>query len=173
MLRFTNQLARKVVNNHASNQKAALFVGGLTKVNPKSMNLQQRPYFLKAMVDYVSKGNSPVISEGMKDEGQIVAYFKSISVTHPKECIEQIHTGWQNGKVPANEDVIREYLKAAASLKKLDSLDLSGLLALAHKERQNLSSNGGISPEAFFAALNANKTFGSTSSDPIYVKSEF
>ena len=178
MLRFTHQLARKVGTTHAANQKAALFVGGLTRatiVNQKAINQQQRPFFekLKTMVDYVSKGSSPVITDGMKDERQVVSYFRSISVTHPKECIEQIHTGWQNGKVPANEDVIREYLKAAAALKKLDTLDLNGLLSLAQKERQISSGNGGISPEAFFAAMNANKTFGSTSNDPIYVKSEF
>lgn len=174
MLRFTNQLLKKSGTNYASNQKAALFVGGLSKVKSKSINQQKRPFYekLKTMVDYVSKGNSPNVADGMKDEKQVVSYFRSISQSHPKECIEQIHSGWQNGKVPANEDVIREYLKAAAVLKKLDTMDLNGLLSLAAKERQMSSANGGISPEAFFAAMNANKTFGSTSTDPIYIKSE-
>ena len=175
MLRFTNQLVKKAGTNYASNQKAALFIGGLSKVKAKSMNQQQRPFIekLKTMVDYVSKGNSPNAVDGMKDRKQLVSYFRSISLSHPKECIEQIHSGWQNGKVPANEDVIREYLKAAAVLKKLDTMDLNGLLSLASKERQLAGASSGISPEAFYAAMNANKTFGSTSTDPIYIKSEF
>lgn len=172
MLRFTNHLSRKAGTYHASFQKGAVTVGGLLKVNSKTMNQQQRPFFekLRTMVDYVNKGT--ISSEGMKDEKQLVSYFKSISLVHPKECIEQIQTGWLSGKVPANEDVIREYLKAAAALKKLDTLDITGLLNLARKEGILSNTNGGISPEAFFAALNSNKISGSTSNDPIFVKSK-
>lgn len=139
---------------------------------------QQRPFFgvikdrlaFYAATSTVSKSSN---IEGLADSKQVLSHLKNLSFYHPKDCIEQIHAGWQNGKLPASEDIIKEYLKAAASLKKLDTLDLNGLLALTNKGQVGTSANGALSPEAFFAAMNANKrSAGSTSTEPMHVKCE-
>jgi hypothetical protein len=36
--------------------------------------------------------------------------------------------GWENGKLPVNEAFLKEYLKSAAALKKLDTLNITGSL---------------------------------------------
>ena len=41
------------------------------------------------------------------------------------------YRGWENGKLPVNEALLREYLKSAAALKKLDTLNITGTKAIS------------------------------------------
>lgn len=173
MLRITSRSIKKNGFDLAAG-RLTLAVYGNKASSTQLWNQQQRPFFdnLKARLGFTAANSSNI--EGLADPKQVLTHLRYLSSYHPKDCIEQIHSGWQNGKLPASEDIIKEYLKAAASLKKLDTLDLNGLLALANKGQAGATSASGIlSPEAFFAAMNANKrSAGSTAYEPMHVKCE-
>ena len=42
-----------------------------------------------------------------------------------------VYRGWENGTLPVNEALLREYLKSAAALKKLDTLNITGTKAIS------------------------------------------
>jgi hypothetical protein len=172
MLRIVCRSPKKSGFNQAAS-RLTLAVYGNNGSSTQLWNQQQRPFFekLKARLGINATHSSNI--EGLADSKQVINHLKYLSSYHPKDCIEQIHSGWQNGKLPASEDIIKEYLKAAASLKKLDTLDLNGLLALAKKGQPGGGVNGVLTPEAFFAAMNANKrSAGSTVTEPMHVKCE-
>ncbi len=60
-------------------------------------------------------------------------YLRALGRLRPKEAVAYIERGWQNQSLPMTEELLKEYLKSAASLNKLDGLNVSGLLAMANK----------------------------------------
>lgn len=173
MLRIAYRSPKKSGFDQAAS-RLTLAISGNKGSSKQLWNQQQRPLFAKIKERLALNAALPKSNiEGLADPKQVLSHLKYLSMYHPKDCIEQIHSGWQNGKLAASEDIIKEYLKAAASLKKLDTLDLTGLLALANKGQAGAVANGTLSPEAFYAAMNANKrSAGSTSTEPMHVKCE-
>lgn len=174
MLRVVNRAPKSVSSQNKAGRLVISAAGNNVATIPVLWNQQQRPFFAKIaqIRDHIRYGNGGVRTDSMVDPNTVLAHLRSTSKVNPKECIDQINSGWQNGKLPASEEIIKEYLKAAASLNKLDTLDVAGLLALTQKGNGGIAgANGTITPEAFYAALNASKsTAGTKQSDPIYFK---
>lgn len=171
MLRITSRLLKKSGSENRAGRLVLSAFGNNLVTSPVLWNQQQRPFFAQIR-DHIRYSGGGVNTEAMADPKTVLAHLRSIGKTNPKDCIDQINSGWQNGKLPASEEIIKEYLKAAASLKKLDTLDITGLLALIQKGNGSVvGTTGTITPEAFYAALNANKsTAGSTLAEPLYIK---
>lgn len=83
------------------------------------------------------------------DERSVLEYLRALNTVNPYEVSSYIERGWTSGKFPVNEEFLREYLKAVASLRKLDSLNLTGLLALLNK---SLETSGVHDPKIIGAA---------------------
>lgn len=156
-------------------------------------NQQHRTFFSSLQGLANAKDKDVMIS----DERKTVEYIRSLK---PGEAIQQIERGWKSGTFPASEAVVKEYLKSAASLNKLDSLNVISLLQLIQKGQGNFNGvagvplgnvmgadsamhqstgNVGVTPEALFAAMqsmnsnNLNSGAGSTAKDPLYIKSKY
>jgi hypothetical protein len=156
-----------------SASRLTLAVYGNKRSSLQLWNQQQRSYFDRIKTALGLNADKSMGFEGLSDPKQVVTHLKHLCSTNPRDCIEQIHTGWNNGQLPASEEILKEYIKAAASLKKLDTLDLKGLLLLINKDQAKGVAFGTVSPEALYAALNSNKrSAGSTSSEPMHVKCE-
>ena len=73
---------------------------------------------------------------------------------------------------------MKEYLKAAASMNKLDSLNVTVLLSLIKHNgngpvTSSMDSRGVLTPESMFVAMQAQKsTAGESVKEPFYVKSK-
>jgi hypothetical protein len=125
----------------------------------------------------------------ISDEMKTIQHIRSLK---PGEAIQQIERGWKSGAFPASEAVVKEYLKSAAALKKLDSLNVINLLNLIQKNGNmpmgsllgsdvagtmpSTGNMGNMTPEAMFAAIQSmpsQSTAGSTMKDPIYVRSKY
>lgn len=90
--------------------------------------------------------------ENNPDERTVLEYLRALNAISPLEVSAYIERGWTGGKFPVNEEFLREYLKAVASMKKLDSLNITGLLALLNK---SLASGGVTDPKVLGAANSA------------------
>ena len=115
-------------------------------------------------------------AETISDERKIVDSLKNL---RPGEIVQRIERGWQNGTFPASEPIVKEYLKSAAALKKLDSLDVTSLLSLIRQNGNGVGNAAGesgtiMTPESMFAAMQANQrtTAGASPKEPFYVKSK-
>ena len=177
MLRVVSRAPKRSCSQKKTGHLIISALGNNVATIPVLWNQQQRPFFaqIAQMRDHIRFGNGGVSTDSMADPNTVLAHLRSTGKINPKECIDQINSGWQNGKLPASEEIIKEYLKAAASLNKLDTLDVAGLLALTQKGNGGIAgANGTITPEAFYAALNASKsTAGTKQSDPIYFKRKY
>ena len=71
----------------------------------------------------------------------MIDYVKTLTQLNPREGMMAIERGWQTQKLPMNEELLREYLKAAASIKKLDHVNLTGLLAMFQKAMEHGGNN--------------------------------
>lgn len=71
--------------------------------------------------------------DGTADKKELGDYIRALAINSPRDAITQIERGWENGKLPVSEEIIREYLKSAAQLKVLDTVNLSAILALMQK----------------------------------------
>jgi predicted metal-dependent RNase len=98
---------------------------------PTVLNQQQRQFMKMFQKNDVSKIREGI--DGTSDEKKLGDYIRALAVSSPRDAIAQIERGWENGKIPVSEEIIREYLKSAAQLKVLDTVNLSGILALMQK----------------------------------------
>jgi len=85
---------------------------------------------------------------------KIVEYIHTLAIVNPKEAIIFIERGWSNKSFPMNEIILREYFKAIGFLNKFDSINITGLLTLLHKNNINIDNkdmkdiNGGMNTNA-------------------------
>lgn len=174
MLRVVSRASKRSSSQKNAGHLIISALGNNVATIPVLWNQQQRPFFaqIAQIRDHIRFGSGGVSTDSMADPNTVLAHLRSTGKINPKECIDQINSGWQNGKLPASDEIIKEYLKAAAALNKIDTLDIIGLLTLIQKGNGGVvGANGTITPEAFYAALNAAKsTAGSKPSDPIYIK---
>lgn len=118
-----------------------------------------------------------VNQNGQVDEKNIEAYIRQLGQSSPKEALSTIEKGWASGKVPITEGLLKEYLKAASTLKKIDSIDVAGLLTMLNRQNGNerASFSSATLPPNIASLLssagNNNNRFSSGSSpkDPLYV----
>ena len=59
----------------------------------------------------------------------------------PTSAIKIIEDGWASGKIPFEEAYLREYFKACGELKRLDRVNITGLLTLLKSEQINPGGN--------------------------------
>jgi hypothetical protein len=99
-----------------------------------------------------------------------LSIIKGLVYINPQDALRAIENGWQSGKIPFNEQYLKEYFKAAASLKKLDSVNIEAMLTML-KTSSNPDSKAGMSSN-IAAILNANRSLtaaGATPTEPMYV----
>jgi hypothetical protein len=107
---------------------------------------------------------------GTSDPHKMALYFRNLGQISPNEAINQIHKGWESGKLPVNEEILKEYLKAAAATNKLDKMNVTGLLMLLNKSK-GVNEEGGMSQAALFSMMNNQKgnSAGSSRAEPLYL----
>lgn len=113
------------------------------------------------------------------NDKSIEQYIQQLGKSSARAALSAIERGWVSGKVPVSDAILREYFKAASALKKLDSIDMSGLLSLVNKQKANVgsgrsSSNRGghdADTQAQLAAMFSAAAFpaGSSAKDPLFV----
>jgi hypothetical protein len=111
-----------------------------------------------------------LVQNGQVEQKNIEAYIRQLGQASPKDAISAIEKGWVSGKVPMSEPILKEYFKAASALKKIDGIDVSGLLAMLNKQYGgNIKSGTGVDMSAILASTNRGVSSGSTPKDPLYV----
>ena len=73
--------------------------------------------------------------EASPTEENTLNYLRALNNQDPKNVVTTIEKGWSSGHIPVKENFIREYVKAAAKLNKLDTINISSLLALMANSR--------------------------------------
>jgi len=114
---------------------------------------------------------SAIRANGGADEKKLREYLRLLSSVSPKDAIQEISAGWDNGKFPVDEFFVREYLKAASALGKMDSVNISGILDLMR--RGAVSAVGGAGGRGFNAFESGGSRFGLSAggspNEPLYV----
>lgn len=102
--------------------------------------------------------------DGSSDERKVVEYLSALSAVSPRETITSIERGWENGKLPKSEPIVREYLKAAAALQKLDTIDIAALFSVLNKSKEFGSSHS-------VPMLSRGQQFsaGTSPTDPLFI----
>lgn len=103
-------------------------------------------------------------SAGGADEKKLGEYMRLLVAVSPKEAIQEIEKGWENGKLPVSDFFVKEYMKAAATLGKLDSVNLTGIMALLQSKGQ-----GDASGRLNFDSSMRFPSAGGSPNDPLYV----
>lgn len=83
--------------------------------------------------------NSIKLREELKsteDPRQFMLLVKHLTENSPREAITMIEKGWQSGKIPVEESILKEYLKAVSALGKIDQVNVSNLLELLQNSPQ-------------------------------------
>lgn len=57
-------------------------------------------------------------------EQQIAEYVRLLTVVAPAEAAAFIENGWAKNQIPVDEMYVREYIKAVAAIKRLDSIQV-------------------------------------------------
>lgn len=142
------------------------------------MDIQKRHFIFQSMTNMVNMKKTTDALEGTTDDRKKVAYIRALVSFAPKSAMTQIERGWESGKLPVNEEILREYLKSAAALKKLDSLNITGLMALTQKHNAGLGGSGdagGVSPQSLALLLNSGQqrfSAGGTPNEPLYIATQ-
>ena len=76
------------------------------------------------------------------NETAMLNYMTSLTQSEPITVVRMIEKGWSTRAIPVNEAYLREYLKAVAKLGKLDSINITGLLALIARPHGQGASAG-------------------------------
>ena len=91
---------------------------------------QRRRFFFNSLSKLVNLRKLQDAVDGTTDDAKKVEYIKALVAYSPRTAMQQIERGWESGKLPVSDQVLKEYLKCAAELKKLDSVNVAGLMAL-------------------------------------------
>eukprot|EP00606_Chrysophyceae_sp_TOSAG23-5_P001058 GSChrysophyteH2.ASY1.ANO1.64.1 assembled CDS len=81
----------------------------------------------QAALDTNFRTNTPVQPQ------QLMEFLTLANKTNPRQAAALLEKGWQNQLVPVNEITIREYIKSAAALNRLHTINITGLLQLLNK----------------------------------------
>lgn len=103
------------------------------------------------------------------DEKQIFDYIRLLGSQRPHEAIKFIENGWENNKIPMNEMFLKEYLKAAAAINKLDKINFTSLLALMNKHESAQSNSNGMASMIRASSGSAGFSAGTSADNPLYL----
>lgn len=152
--------------------------------------LQQQKRHAGIFTNTMNKFKSEYQIDAMKkkvntnpNDENLVQYFQALNSTRPREVIINIEKGWATGTVPITEPFLKQYFAAAAKLGKLETLNISGLLAILARGNIPAAAEGtsGAITEAELSALirssiasnkggvGGNSGAGSTAATPLYV----
>lgn len=118
----------KLNNVHVSAQR----VNSLQKSTLGELTTIPRRDFFSFSKNILRQNAKDAIDANPSEEN-ILRYVQATNLTNPKEVITTIEKGWNTGKIPINEAFIKEYFKAAAKVNKLDSINITSLLAVLAK----------------------------------------
>ena len=71
-------------------------------------------------------------------------YVRLLGKFSPRDALAAIEKGWATDELPMTEPFIREYLKAAAGLNKLDNIDLASLMNVINRPQGNTACAFGV-----------------------------
>jgi ATP-dependent metalloprotease len=112
------------------------------------------------------------------DDRKIVDYIRILTKQSPKDGLKAIERGWERGKIPINEDILKEYFKAIGYLGKFDSLNLTSLLSILNKANifgsEAIYNEMGKTPGLSLASLinggsGSKFSSGGSPQDPLYM----
>jgi ATP-dependent metalloprotease len=142
------------------------------------INIQRRHFIFQSMQNMANMKKITEAMEGTTDDRKKAAYVRALAAYAPKQAMTQIERGWESGKLPVNEEILREYLKSAAALKKLDSLNITGLMTLVQKQNGGVGGSapgGNVSPQTLALLLNSGQqrfSAGGAPSEPLYIATQ-
>jgi hypothetical protein len=115
-------------------------------------------------VNNMARESAKKAVETSPTEENLLRYLQVSNMSgNSKEVIQTMEKGWNTGKIPVNEAFLKEYIKAAAQLKRLDSINISSLLAVLANGRTNAAEAGATAlSNTEIAALIKNATAGSS-----------
>mmetsp|Transcript_18773 Transcript_18773/g.18093 ORF Transcript_18773/g.18093 Transcript_18773/m.18093 type:complete len:812 (-) Transcript_18773:205-2640(-) len=182
MLRSGKGFSRNGLSSLKGNNRFKAIINHEMSI-PTVLNQQQRQFMKIFQKNDVSKIREGI--DGTSDEKKLGDYIRALAVSSPRDAIAQIERGWENGKIPVSEEIIREYLKSAAQLKVLDTVNLSGILALMQKPNgvagaalepnNQLGGMGGLSPQMLSMILKSGQqgsSAGNSPQDPMFIAAQ-
>jgi ATP-dependent metalloprotease len=86
-----------------------------------------------------------VLERNPADEDSMLNYVRLMNIEDAGNAATFIEAGWLNGNLPINEVFIKEYLKAASTLGKLDTVNVSALLGMIQKQKGDAHSSSASS----------------------------
>jgi ATP-dependent metalloprotease len=76
-----------------------------------------------------------VLERNPTDEHSLLEYVRAMNSVDAGNAAKFIENGWLNGNLPINEVFMKEYLKAASTLGKVDTLNVTALLGMIQKQK--------------------------------------
>jgi len=107
-------------------------------------------------------------------EINVLMYFRALnSSNRSMEVMQTLEKGWLAGTIPFNEEFLKEFVKAVGNLKMVDSVNMSGLLALAAaKGADKVSAFSGSSDlrHVLASAPSSGLAPGGSVTNPLYIQ---
>eukprot|EP00598_Pedospumella_elongata_P002186 CAMPEP_0184967526 /NCGR_PEP_ID=MMETSP1098-20130426/877_1 /TAXON_ID=89044 /ORGANISM="Spumella elongata, Strain CCAP 955/1" /LENGTH=764 /DNA_ID=CAMNT_0027489003 /DNA_START=126 /DNA_END=2420 /DNA_ORIENTATION=+ len=116
-------------------QRSAPLAAALIKKEHAALNQQVRHkgFFSKLYSDAAASVKLETSRKALNTQptdDNLRDYFVALNAVKPMDTIIAIEKGWTNGTVPVTEAFLKQYLAAAAKLGRLESINVSGLLAI-------------------------------------------
>ncbi len=141
-----------------------------------TINTPKRPFFswISSTPSYKHLKSHIAIMESIKktdDIQQKMKLIKTLSLLHPTVACKTIEILLSEGSLPLNEDVLKEYIYAASlNRKSIDSLNINAIISLIQKNQLNGNYINHDGAKLSTGMLSGILTKGSSSGDPIYMK---
>jgi len=141
-------------------QRSAPLAAALIKKEHAALNQQVRHkgFFSKLLSDAaaaVKLENSKKSVNTNPSDDNLRQYFVALNAVKPRDTIDAIEKGWINGTVPLTEPFLKQYLAADAKLGRLESVNVSGLMALLARGSVKMPAGEGAAGSATEAELAA------------------
>ena len=146
---------------------------------------QSRRYFFNSLGKLVNLRKLQDAVDGTTDDAKKLEYIRALVAYSPRTAMQQIERGWESGKLPVNDALLKEYLKCAAELKKLDSVNVAGLMALVQRQGElgaagtaagagavGGTTGAGIGPLVSLLGAGQRFSAGGTPNEPLYVATQ-
>lgn len=180
-LSSSNSLSRFVSSSSASSGLPISFLS--RRQNLIASTLRQpsrRSSFLNRIRDDITAATVDDVLSDKLDVKSKVDYVKKVASMSPSNAIRIIEKGWERGKIPVSEEVVKEYFKCIAAMKKFDSVNLLALLEILQKanafgSEAVLSQLKGVNPSFTFASLGGvgggiRTAAGSSPMEPLFIQ---
>lgn len=133
--------------------------------------------------------------ENNPTEQNLMKYIIELATLDPHRCMRVIQRGWEDGTIPMNDPIVKEYFTLAVVTKKINEVNIPAFLTYYDKyQEMNKGSSNESTPKLDLSAILPSKapkpgnaaingltgtslseqvfqSPGSTSSNPIYIRS--